>query len=456
MSALKSIFVSIWVRLVIVAAGVGAIGRLIGIALQSLIGSSGTVQSRLTARLTSAEGLRTACDFARAFLPNLALKRQLVAAYENSGTVLVTRFDDVKDVLRRDQDFEVVYGPRMEQITAGHNFFLGMQDSPDYTRDVSNMRLAVRRTDVPEIIKPFAENKAAELVAASPGRIDVPQDLSLRVPTQLLGAYFGTPGPSEQRLIDWTTVMFWYLFSDLGADPALGERALAYAAECRDYLDGVIAERKAHPTDGDDVLNRCLAMQKAGLPGMDDLGIRNNLIGLIIGAVPTTSKAAVQALDQLLARPDALTGAQKAARANDDEQLARHVFEALRFNPLNPIIYRRAVRDTVVAANTLRATSVPKSSMVFAANLSAMFDRLKVDDPNSFRLDRPADTYILWGDSLHTCFGAHINRVLIPTILKPLLQQPNLRRVPGAAGQIDAEGTPFPVHLWLEYGTTGA
>ena len=32
---------------------------------------------------------------------------------------------------------------------------------------------------------------------------------------------------------------------------------------------------------------------------MDDLGIRNNLIGLIIGAIPTTSKAAIQALDQL-------------------------------------------------------------------------------------------------------------------------------------------------------------
>ena len=71
--------------------------------------------------------------------------------------------------------------------------------------------------------------------------------------------------------------------------------SLNAARDCRDYLDSAIRERKQTPTARDDVLNRCLAMQAAGLPGMDDLGIRNNLIGLLIGAVPTTSKAAIQA-----------------------------------------------------------------------------------------------------------------------------------------------------------------
>ena len=107
------------------------------------------------------------------------------------------------------------------------------------------------------------------------------------------------------------------------------------AAEFRAYLVEAVRARTARSTTADDVLNRCLAMQTAGLPGMDDLGIRNNLIGLIIGAIPTTSKAAVQALDQLLDRPDALAGAQQAARDGDDDLLARYVFEALRFR--NPI-----------------------------------------------------------------------------------------------------------------------
>jgi cytochrome P450 len=451
MSAIVSFFRALWTHLKIVLAGLAAVARLVGVGLGSLVGIDSTIGSRLAATFTAPESQRLAFAVARAFVPNLVLKSKFIAAYDNSGTAIVTRFEDVKDVLRRDQDFEVVYGPRMMQITAGQNFFLGMQDSPEYSRDVSNMRLAVRRDDLPTIVKPFADRRAAELVRAARGRIDVPQDLTLRIPAEMLAGYFGIPGPSEHELIDWTTVMFWYLFIDLRAEADLDVRALDAAAKCRAYLDGLLQARKTQPTSTDDVLNRCLAMQKAGLPGMDDLGIRNNLIGLIIGAVPTISKAAVQALDQLLNQPAALAGAQAAATGNNEELLAAHVFEALRFNPLNPLIYRRATRNTKIAANSLRAIDVPASTMVLAANLSAMFDPLKVKAPNTFRTDRPWDNYILWGDGLHACFGAHINRVLIPAILKPLLLQRGLRRAPGAVGQIDSEGTPFPVHMWLEF-----
>ena len=118
---------------------------------------------------------------------------------------------------------------------------------------------------------------------------------------------------------------------------------------------------------------------------------------------------------------------------------------------LNPLIYRRAARDTAGAAHRFRSVAVKKGAMVMAVNLSAMFDPLKVDSPNRFRTDRPWDNYILWGDGLHICFGASINQVLIPAVLKPLLAKPGLRRAAGAAGQIDSDGTPFPVHLHLEF-----
>ena len=61
--------------------------------------------------------------------------------------------------------------------------------------------------------------------------------------------------------------------------------------------------------------------------------------------------------------------------------------------------------------------------MVLASNLSAMFDPLKIEAPESFRTDRPWGDYILWGYGMHTCFGAYINRAVMPAILKPLLLQ---------------------------------
>ncbi|HEV2674804.1 MAG TPA: cytochrome P450 [Aliidongia sp.] len=445
-----NLLTAIATRVLILVDGLVALARLAAVAFSCRSGE-GSFKQRITARLTAPDGLRLVLGAVRSLLPNLVVSRKFATAYDNGGSALVTRFTDVQEVLNRDDDFEVVYGSRMATITGGPNFFLGMADSPTYTRDVSNMRLAVRRSDVPGMVAPFVSTEAAALVAAAPGRIDVPQDLTLKVPARLLGAYFGTPGSSEQAMIDWTTTMFWYLFIDLNADPAFDARAAIAAEGCRAYLDQTIAARKAAPLDQDDVLQRCLAMQAAGLPGMDDLGIRNYLIGLMIGLVPTTSRASVQALDQLLDRPDALAGAQRAALADDDDLLGRYVFEALRFNPVNPVIYRRAVRDTVIARNTLRARTIPRATMVYAANLSAMFDRLQLPEPDSFRVDRPWEDYILWGYGLHTCFGAHINRIAIPALLKPLLKQRGLRRADGLAGRIDTAGTPFPVHLMLEF-----
>lgn len=394
---------------------------------------------------------RQALAVLRAFAPNLVLDRILVQAYPNSGTVIVTRREDVLDVLARDVDFEVVYEPRMRKLTDGENFFLGMQSGWDYTRDVSAMRLAARRTDVAEIVAPRAAALAEAIVAESGGRLDLPPRLTLEVPWDMTATYFGVGGPDRATMQDWTTTMFWYLFGDLGADPALEAKALSQAAAMRDWLDAAVAARKAAPTDAPDLLNRCLALQAAEVPGMSDLGIRNNLLGLLIGAIPTISKASCLALDEILRRPDALAQAQKAARAGDDTRLAGVIWEALRFNPHNPVVYRRATRDTVIAKSTLRETHVKQGQIVFAATLSAMFDRYDIDSPGAFRSNRRFEDYIIWGQGMHTCFGAAINAAVIPAILKPLLVRPNLRRAEGEAGRIDTGGTPFPQHFTVAF-----
>ena len=447
MNLFITVFQTLWIWLI----GLASLLMLLVRGIAALLSSGGTWKSRIAGVFTAPEGQRLVFSVLRAFCPNLALGRVFVKAYENTGTAIVTRNDDVHEVLDREAEFEVVYGPRMRRITDGENFFLGMQNTPAYTRDTSNMNIAVRRDDVSAVIVPTAARQANEIVAKSGGTLDLPRDLTLEVPAAMVADYFGTPGPTTSDMIDWTTLMFWYLFIDLAADPDLDARAMDAAAKCRAYLDQAIRDRKTSPTDADDVLNRCLEMQKAGLPGMDDLGIRNNLIGLVIGAIPTISKASTLILDQLLDRPDALRTAQMAARNDDDRLLAACLFEAFRFNPMNPVIYRRAVRDVTVAKGTLRACRIRKGSLVFAANFSSMFDPLKISAPTSFRTDRPWEDYMLWGYGMHTCFGAHINHAIIPAILKPLLKQNNLRRAEGKAGKIDTGGTPFPVHMHVRF-----
>lgn len=444
MTALANVFVWVFQRLAVWGEG------LLALALLIVQGGGALVSGTLGAFFLKSLTQRRIFALLRGFWPNLSLNRIVMKSYENTGTALVTRREDCLEVLNRNADFEVVYGTRMRKLTAGDNFFLGMQPGWDYTRDTSAMRLAARMTDVAEIVQPRAAKIAEQAVAASGGKIDIVPSLTLQVPWDMTAHYFGTGG-SRESMVDWTTTLFTYLFLDLEADAQLDARAMEQAGQLRDYLDGAICARKARPTDAPDILNRCLELQSADTPGMSDLGIRNNMLGLLIGAIPTISKASCLALDELLNRPEALASAQAAARAGNDALLAQHIWEALRFNPFNPVIYRRATRDTQVAASTLRRIKIRKGQMVFAANFSACFDRFEIADPGRFRTDRPWEDYIIWGYGMHTCFGATINQAVIPAILKPLLMQKNLRRACGAAGQIECGTSSFPEHFHLEF-----
>ena len=382
--------------------------------------------------------------------PVFAILREIKPVLVVKNFALVTRFADVQEVLARDDVFQVTYGEKMKAVTGGPNFFLGMQNSPEYERDTAHMRTAMRRDDVGKIAA-FVGKTAEDLVAASGGKIDVIQ-LSRTVPVRWVASYFGCPAKSETDLADWATVIFQYLFADLNNDPVLDAAALAAAAKVRPWLDEIIARRKANPTQDDDVVGRCLALQSLGLPAMDDVSIRNNLLGLIVGAIPTTSKCCAQALDELLKRPDILAQAQEAARAGNDALLAQYVFEALRFKPNNPGLIRIAAEDYTVARSEMHATKIPKGTQVLAATQSAMFDGCMVDSPNEFQIGRPDYIYMHFSLGLHSCFGQYVNRVQIPGILKPLLQRKGLRREPGTAGQLQIKG-PFPSALAVEFDT---
>jgi cytochrome P450 len=376
--------------------------------------------------------------------PVFAVLRRVkpILVIKSKNIAIVTRFDDVQEVLSRDNVFQVTYGEKMRVVTGGNDFFLGMQDSSAYTRDVAHMRTAMRREDVADRVVPFVGKTAAALVDAADKQMDVVKQLSKTVPARWVGDYFGCPPTTDEELAAWASAIFRYLFTDLTNDPAVGQTARDAAQKVRDWLDSTIAARKATPSDNDDVLGRCLALQRAGVPGMGNIDIRNNLLGLLVGAIPTTSKCCAQALDQLFNRPEQLQGAQAAAQANDDGLVAKYVFEALRFNPNNPGVFRIAAEDYPLAKGQMHGVTIPKGTQVLAATQSAMFDSAKVDNPNDFRIDRPAWLDMQFGYGMHTCFGQYVNRVQIPGILKPLLRKPGLRR----AGPLQVDG-PFPSSL---------
>ncbi len=378
--------------------------------------------------------------------PVFAVLRRIKPVLVVKNFALITLFEDVQDALARDDVFQVTYGEKMRVVTGGRDFFLGMQNSPEYERDVAHMRTVIRRSDIPGIVAPFVNATATAIVESAGGQLDVVSDLGRVVPTRLIGAYFGCHPTTEADLANWATTLFQYLFTDLNNDPVVDAAARDAAAQVRDWLDAQIAQAKSQDAAArpETVLSRCLALQE--LPGMDDIGIRNNLLGLLVGEIPTTSKCCAQALDELLKRPDELAKAQDAARRGDDATFAQYVLEALRFNPNNPGVFRIAAQDYTVGKGGMHATNIAAGCSVLVATQSAMFDEHVIDNASEFRIGRPAWSYMHWGAGLHTCFGQYINQAQIPGILKPLLQRNNLRREQGDAGALRYQG-PFPSSL---------
>lgn len=371
------------------------------------------------------------------------------------GLVLVTRYPDVLEVLSRDRDFGVAaYAPKMHRSVG--DFFLGMEDGPAYEREVSIMRLASSREDLPRLeqsIGEWADAFVAEKAAA--GRLDVVGDVSRRVPGQLVADYFGASGPNEETRLRWLRSLFRDIFLNPGdRDPAVRDAALAAAAELCVWLDewisGLICRAQAGEALPDTVLARCVRMQSAPETALDVIGIRRNIAGLIVGTIDTTSECVVNALEFLLDRPELLARAAAAARDGTLDDVRGFVFEALRFNPQAPFLTRFAPAPAVLARGTERETPVPAGSVVIVALMSAMSDERELDLPGEFNPARPARHYLHFGYGLHQCFGRHINQLQLPLIARALLRLPGLRRAPGEEGKVKFDG-PFPDRLLVDF-----
>lgn len=373
----------------------------------------------------------------RDLAPILVCKKRKVA--------IVTRYDDVKEVFLADDAFGVPYADKLNVITGGVPFILGMDDSPPYRASRDAMRSVIRidpthavvaTDDIETRLVPATERAAAKFIRDTNGRVDV-LELSRKVTFDVLLDYFGTPAPENGDMVVWATRLFESIFHVGKPDPALDREAAAYANALRAHLHGLVQARKHGGEHRDDVLGRCVAA------GFGDREIVGALAGFIVAGLPQPPMVLPKVIEQLLRRPKILAQAQAAARADDDATLAKYIFEAMRFDPLAPFLQRVAKREYVLAAGTSRAKKIEPGTRILFFFASAMMDDRHVPNPKSFNPNRPADNYILFGYGLHQCFGLHMNKRLLPLTLKPLLKQSGLRRANGPEGRLRKQGV-FP------------
>lgn len=378
----------------------------------------------------------------------LRVLRRVAPILRFRSTYIVTWHDDVREVFGRDRSFGVPYDAKLQVITGGEPFLLGMADTAQYRASLEALQRVVRSEDLGRLAA-RTEQLAAAAIAQAGKSVEVVQFVR-DVTFTMLAEYLGVPELPHRRLQSWATRLFEYQFVGSDDDKRLRSEVDQFAPALRAHIDAEIATRKRHPKGNDDVLERCLKLQADGAPGFSDREIRTALACLIVGGPPQPPMVVPHAMEQLLRRPAALRLAQTAARDDDDAQLARIVLEAMRFDPLAPGLPRRALHNTVIARGTPRETVVPEGATVFAAFASAMMDQRRVPEPRRFSLTRLPHEYVHFGHGLHECFGRHINHATLHLMLKPLLQRSHVRRARGSAGRLIKNG-PFAERLEVRF-----
>ena len=389
--------------------------------------------------ITSAPVLRAGFSILRSVKP--------VARF--GKTVVVTRYNDVKEVLVRENEFTVheIDGYKMEIM--GNPFVLGMDASPETTRDRNMLMQVIKREDL-AIVRSLIRKIAADLIeqAKPKKRIDTVNEYARLASVRIVAQYFGVPA-DEPTMMRWQRSIFSEAFANLNNNKAIHERGMVAAKEIADYLAQLIIERQQQQTPlEDNVLNRLINKQKDNA-WLDNTAVRRNIL-CILGVVENTSKVVTHVIDQLLRRPAILEKARQAALNDDISTLHDYSFEALRFNPHNPIILRYCKNGATIGAGTSHEQKIPPKTTVYAATLSAMFDREVVTNPHDFDPDRKVE-YMHFGYGPHLCTGRYISEVTVPELVAGLVKLPNLRKAAGSAGHIKYEDVVFPKSLILEF-----
>jgi cytochrome P450 len=115
--------------------------------------------------------------------------------------------------------------------------------------------------------------------------------------------------------------------------------------------------------------------------------------------------------DQLVADPDLIPAA---------------VEEAMRLAPRFKVIFRVTREDVELDGHT-----IPSGTEVFVWIPATNRDPVALDDPDQFRLDRPAFRTLLFGGGIYNCLGQHLARLEIQETVRALVQRYPSARLAG-------------------------
>jgi len=321
------------------------------------------------------------------------------------GSLFLTRFDDVSAVYRsphassdKKREFRPKFGDT--PLYEHHTTSLVFNDPPLHTR--------VRRLILGAVNQRAIARMEAGVVALVDGLLDAMQDkgafdliddFAAQIPVEVIGNLLAVPRADRGPLRGWSLAILAAL------EPVPTGQMLdtgnAAVREFSAYLDGLIADRRAHPLDPDeDVLTR-LIQGEVGGERLGHAELVQNCIFLLNAGHETTTNLIGNGLDTLLSRPDELR------RLREDPSLLNTAIEEmLRYE--SPLQFNNRC---MTADCEIGGLPVAAGTLVTLCIGAANRDPAQFDDPERFDVGRKPNRHVAFGHGDHACAGMNVARM---------------------------------------------
>ena len=356
-----------------------------------------------------------------------ALRRDDPVHRAIGGLVVLTRYDDVANVLRSNdfsRDVEKSAKPldtpvsqrQRQRRTTGTKSILNL-DPPDHTR----LRRLVSKSFTPsaiERLRPLIERFVDEALDVVERRVsdgsemELIDDLAFPVPFLVISAMLGMPTERADELREWSRILTQTLEPTVTLDDLdAADRAFGGLIP---FLTEVIAQRRAAP--GDDMLSQLIAAEEAG-DTMSTPELITFVVLLYVAGHETTVNLIGNSVLALLQNPDQL------AIARTDGLDANAIDELLRFD--GPV--QHTVRIPLKPARFVvdgRVVEVEPGERVLTSLGAASHDPSVFANPHSLDLRRPnANKHLGFAAGIHYCLGSSLAKLETQIAIESLLRR---------------------------------
>ncbi|WP_309051042.1 cytochrome P450 [Streptomyces sp.] len=319
----------------------------------------------------------------------------LITGYDLVRSVLADpRFSSRKELLNVG-DFEVPPAPPGEFL---------LMDEPQHSRYRKPLvgRFTVRRMRLlTERVEQITADCLDAMEKAGPP-VDLVTAFAKPIPTIVICEILGVPyedRASFQEQID----------TFMGGETTDEELVAAYTAT-QEYLAGLVAAKRAHPTD--DILSELTDSD------LTDEELRGISLILLAAGFDTTANMLSLGTFALLRHPD-----QFAALRDDPSLTEGAVEELLRYLSVAKTFMRTALEDVELDGRTVEA-----GTTVVLSYHTANHDPERFADPHVLDVRRPYGGHLAFSHGVHQCLGQQLARVEMRVAFRALLDRfPTLR-----------------------------